>query len=189
MEEHPASSLTPESTFSESLMGVQEHKEAAEAIERISFAVITVSDSRSEAEDESGQLIQGRMQEAGHRLVGYRLLKNEIENIQQEISHLVEARVGCIITTGGTGVGRRDVTIEAVAPLLDKTLDGFGELFRYLSFQEVGSAALMSRAMAGTSRGVLIFCLPGSTKAVALALERLILPELKHLVREILRGS
>jgi molybdenum cofactor biosynthesis protein B len=136
-----------------SLMGVEEHKEAAEAIGQISFAVITVSDSRHEAEDESGKLIRERVQEAGHRLVGYQVLKDDL------------AKVGCIITSGGTGVGRRDVTIEGVAPLLDKSLEGFGEIFRYLSFQEVGSAALMSRAMAGTSRGTLIFCLPGSPKA------------------------
>jgi molybdenum cofactor biosynthesis protein B len=168
-------------------MGVEEHKEAAEAIGQISFAVITVSDSRHEAEDESGKLIRERVQEAGHRLVGYQVLKNDLAAIQQEISLLVEAKVGCIITSGGTGVGRRDVTIEGVAPLLDKSLEGFGEIFRYLSFQEVGSAALMSRAMAGTCRGTLIFCLPGSPKAVKLALERLILPELKHLIRELQR--
>jgi len=168
-------------------MGVEEHKEAAEAIGQISFAVITVSDSRHEAEDESGKFIRERVQEAGHRLVGYQVLKDDLAVIQQEISHLVEAKVGCIITSGGTGVGRRDVTIEGIAPLLDKSLEGFGEIFRYLSFQEVGSAALMSRAMAGTSRGTLIFCLPGSPKAVKLALERLILPELKHLIRELQR--
>ena len=168
-------------------MGVEEHKRAAEAIGQISFAVVTVSDSRNEAEDESGKLIQDLLQEAGHQLVSYRLLKNDLEAIQQEISHLVEAKVACIVTTGGTGLGRRDLTIEGVAPLLDKSLDGFGEIFRYLSFQEVGSSALMSRAMAGTSRGTLIFCLPGSTKAVKLALERLILPELKHLIRELHR--
>lgn len=168
-------------------MGVEEHKEAAQAVGQISFAVITVSDSRHEADDESGKLIRERMQEAGYRLVGYRVLKNDRAAIQQEVNHLVDARVGCIITSGGTGVGRRDVTIEGVAPLLDKSLDGFGEIFRYLSFREVGSAALMSRAMAGTSRGTLIFCLPGSTKAVKLALEHLILPEIKHLIREVHR--
>lgn len=168
-------------------MGVQEHKEAAESIGQISFAVITVSDSRNEAEDESGTLIQKRMQAAGHRLAGYRLLKNEVGAIQKEVNRLIDARVGCIITSGGTGVGRRDVTIEGVAPLFDKSLDGFGEIFRYLSFRAVGSAALMSRAMAGTARGTLIFCLPGSTKAVQLALEQLILPEIKHLIREVHR--
>ncbi|MFQ5657623.1 MAG: molybdenum cofactor biosynthesis protein B [Candidatus Methylomirabilales bacterium] len=168
-------------------MGVEEHKRAAEKIGQISFAVITVSDSRSEAEDESGKYIQNRMREAGHRLVAYRVLKNDLGAIQHEVMQLVEAKVECVVTTGGTGLGRRDVTIEGVLPLLDKSLGGFGEIFRYLSFQEVESAALMSRAMAGTSRGTLIFCLPGSIKAVKLALERLILPELKHLIRELHR--
>ncbi|MFQ5990359.1 MAG: molybdenum cofactor biosynthesis protein B [Candidatus Methylomirabilales bacterium] len=168
-------------------MGVEEHKRAAEKIGQISFAVITVSDSRSEAEDESGKYIQNRMREAGHRLVAYRVLKNDLGAIQHEVMQLVEAKVECVVTTGGTGLGRRDVTIEGVLPLLDKSLGGFGEIFRYLSFQEVESAALMSRAMAGTSRGTLIFCLPGSIKAVKLALERLIVPELKHLIRELHR--
>ncbi|MGH7404717.1 MAG: MogA/MoaB family molybdenum cofactor biosynthesis protein, partial [Candidatus Methylomirabilales bacterium] len=119
--------------------------------------------------------------------VKYRLLKNDLGAIQQEVMDLVEGKVGCIVTTGGTGLGRRDLTIEAVTPLLDKSLGGFGELFRHLSFQEVGAAAFMSRATAGISRQTLIFCLPGSIKAVQLALERLILPELKHLIREVHR--
>lgn len=168
-------------------MGVEEHKRAAEGIGQISFAVITVSDSRDEAGDESGKFIQDRMREAGHRLVSYRLLKNDLGAIQQEVMRLVEAKVGCIVTTGGTGLGRRDVTIEAVTPLLDKSLGGFGEIFRHLSFHEVGTAALMSRATGGTFRETLVFCLPGSTKAVQLALERVILPELKHLIRELRR--
>jgi len=168
-------------------MGVEDHKRAAEHVGPIAFAVITVSDSRSEAEDESGRLIQDRLQLAGHRLSSYRLLRNDVVAIQQEVMRLIEARVGCIVITGGTGLSRRDLTVEAVTPLLDKRLDGFGELFRALSFQEVGSAAVMSRASAGTSRGTLIFCLPGSAKAVTLALEQLILPELKHLIRELTR--
>jgi len=122
-------------------MGVEEHKEAAEAIGQISFAVITVSDSRHEAEDESGKLIRERVQEAGHRLVGYQVLKDDLAAIQREISHLVEAKVGCIITSGGTGVGRRDVTIEGVAPLLDKSLEGFGEIFRYCGIEKLLSTS------------------------------------------------
>lgn len=169
-------------------MGVEEHKQAAEKIGQVSFAVITVSDSREEADDDSGKFIQDRMRKAGHRLINYRLLKNDLGAIQQEVMQLVEARVECIVLTGGTGLGRRDVTIEAVIPLFDKSMGGFGEIFRHLSFQDVGTAAMMSRATAGISRGTLIFCLPGSTKAVQLALERLILPELKHLIRELHRG-
>jgi molybdenum cofactor biosynthesis protein B len=168
-------------------MGVEEHKRDAEGIGPISFAVITVSDSRTEAEDESGKFIQNRMQEAGHRLVSYRLLKNDLEAIHHDVIKLVDAKVGCILTTGGTGLSPRDVTIEAVTPLLDKSLGGFGEFFRHLSYHEVGTAALMSRATAGSVRGTMVFCLPGSSKAVRLALERLILPELKHLIRELHR--
>jgi molybdenum cofactor biosynthesis protein B len=168
-------------------MGVEEHKQAAEGIRQISFAVITVSDSRNEAEDESGKYIRDRMEKDGHRLVRYRVLKNDLGAIQQEVMDLVEGRVACILTTGGTGLGRRDLTVEAVTPLLDKNLGGFGELFRHLSFQELGAAAFMSRAMGGVSRRSLVFCLPGSLAGVQMALERLILPELKHLVREIHR--
>lgn len=168
-------------------MGVEEHKRAAEKIGQVSIAVISVTDSREEADDESGKFIQNRMQEAGHQLVAYRLLKNDLGAIQQELMQLVEMRVGCIVVTGGTGLSRRDVTIEAVTPLLDKSMGGFGEIFRHLSFREVGTAAILSRAIAGISRGTLIFCLPGSTKAVQLALDQLILPELRHLIREVHR--
>jgi molybdopterin adenylyltransferase len=168
-------------------MGVEDHKRAAEQLGTISFAVITVSDSRSEGEDESGKLIRDRLQSAGHRLTSHRLLRNDVLAIQEEVMRLIESRVDCIVITGGTGLGRRDLTVEAVTPLLDKQLSGFGELFRLLSFQDVGSAAVMSRATAGTSRRTLVFCLPGSAKAVTLALDRLILPELKHLIREVHR--
>ena len=168
-------------------MGVEEHKRDAESVGPISFAVITVSDSRAEAEDESGKLIRKRMEEAGHQLVSYRLLKNDLAAIRRDVIELIEAKVECIVTTGGTGLSPRDMTVEAVTPLLDKSVGGFGELFRHLSFQEVGTAALMSRATAGSARGTIVFCLPGSTKAVRLALERLILPELKHLIRELRR--
>lgn len=168
-------------------MGVNDHKRDAEGIGAISFAVITVSDSRTEAEDESGQFIRHRMQEEGHQLVSYALLKNDLASIRQHVIELFKQKVACIIATGGTGLSSRDVTIEAVTPLLDKSLEGFGELFRYVSFHEVGSAALLSRATAGSARGTIIFCLPGSIKAVQLALERLILPELKHVIRELRR--
>lgn len=168
-------------------MGVDQHKRNAAGIGPLSFAVVTVTDSRTEAEDESGKLIQDRMQEAGHQFVSYRLVKNELEVIRQHVLELVDRKVCCIVTTGGTGLSPRDVTVEAVTPLLDKSLGGFGELFRYLSFLEIGAAALMSRATAGSVRGTMVFCLPGSTGAVRLALERLILPELAHVIRELHR--
>lgn len=163
-------------------MGVADHKATAAKVSTVECAVLTISDSRSEAEDESGRLIQEQLKEAGHAVTFYRLLRNDVTAIQAEVMRLLEAGVHCIICTGGTGLSRRDVTIEAVTPLLDKVVDGFGELFRQFSYQEVGSAALMSRALAGTSRATVIIALPGSREAVRLALERLILPELKHLV-------
>lgn len=168
-------------------MGVDEHKRDAAGIGPISCAVITVSDSRTEAEDESGRVIQRCMQEAGHQLVSYCLLKNDLQVIRQHVIELVGRKVGCVIITGGTGLSPRDVTIEAVTPVFEKSLGGFGELFRHLSFHEVGTAALMSRATAGSARGTIIFCLPGSSGAVRMALERLILPELQHVIRELHR--
>lgn len=163
-------------------MGVADHKATAAKESTVQCAVLTISDSRTEADDESGRLIQERLKEAGHAVVCYRLVRNDLSAIQSEVMHLLEADLQCIICTGGTGLSRRDVTIEAVTPLLDKVADGFGELFRHLSHQEVGTAAFLSRALAGTSRGTVIIALPGSREAVRLALERLILPELKHLV-------
>lgn len=163
-------------------MGVGDHQAKAAKVSTVQCAVLTISDSRTEADDESGRLIQEGLKAAGHAVVAYRLLRNDLTTIQSEVMRLLEAGLQCIICTGGTGLSRRDVTIEAITPLLDKVVDGFGELFRHLSHEEVGTAALMSRALAGTSRAAVIIALPGSREAVRLALERLILPELKHLV-------
>ena len=146
-------------------------------------AVITVSDTRTVESDRSGQLIQALLAEAGHRVVDYRIVPDEPDSIRQLCYTLAEAgEADCIILKGGTGIAPRDTTYDAIAALLDKTLPGFGELFRQLSFQEIGSRAMASRAVAGVYRSVLIFSLPGSSKAVTLAMESLILPELPHLV-------
>ena len=163
-------------------MGIADHEEKAARLTTVQCAVLTISDTRTEAEDESGRLIQERLREAGHAVHSYRLVRNDLTAIQAEVMRLLEAGLHCIICTGGTGLSRRDVTIEAITPLLDKIVDGFGELFRHLSYQEVGTAAFLSRALAGTSRATVVIALPGSREAVRLALERLILPELKHLV-------
>lgn len=163
-------------------MGTVDHQEKAARLATVQCAVLTISDTRSEAEDESGRLIQERLKEAGHVVYSYRLIRNDLSAIQAEVMRFLEAGLHCIICTGGTGLGRRDVTIEAITPLLDKVVDGFGELFRHFSYQEVGTSALLSRALAGTSRATVIIALPGSREAVHLAMERLILPELKHLV-------
>lgn len=149
-------------------------------------AVITVSDSRTMEDDRSGQLIQQRLTAAGHQIQVYTLVPDEPVQIQAQIQALKQQPdVDVLIFNGGTGIAPRDTTYDAIAALLEKTLPGFGELFRGLSYQEIGSRAIASRAIAGTIGHQLIFSIPGSTKAVALAMEKLILPELRHLVNQL----
>lgn len=149
-------------------------------------AVITVSDTRSPDTDRSGQVIQQLLQAAQHQVVDYVLLKDEPDQIQTHLKHLVQrSDVEAIILNGGTGIAPRDTTYDAIERLLDKTLPGFGELFRGLSYQEIGSRAMASRAVGGVCQGKLVFSLPGSSNAVRLAMEKLILPELAHLVKQL----
>jgi molybdenum cofactor biosynthesis protein B len=149
-------------------------------------AVITVSDRRSVESDRSGQLIQQKLTEGGHQVVAYALVPDEPTQIQAQIKTLQpRSDVDVLIFNGGTGIAPRDTTYDAIAALLEKTLPGFGELFRGLSYQEIGSRAIASRAIAGVIGNTLIFSVPGSTKAVALAMEQLILPELRHLVTQL----
>ncbi|EJG0204778.1 molybdenum cofactor biosynthesis protein MoaB [Staphylococcus pseudintermedius] len=153
----------------------------------IRCAVLTVSDTRTTETNKGGQSVQTLLQTADFEveIQHYMIVKDELTAIQSTVQQWLTGDVDVIVTTGGTGIAPRDVTIEAVTPLLDKEIEGFGELFRYLSFTEdVGTRALLSRAVAGTAKRTLIFCLPGSTGAVKLALNRLILPELTHLVYE-----
>jgi molybdopterin adenylyltransferase len=152
----------------------------------INCAVITVSDTRVAETDRSGQLLQQHLQKAGHLLVIYQILKDEPQQIQSTLVALCQrSDLEVIILNGGTGIAPRDTTYDAIERLLDKVLPGFGELFRWLSYQEIGSRAIASRAIAGVCRGKLVFSLPGSTNAVELAVERLILPELVHLVGQL----
>lgn len=149
----------------------------------VSCAVVTVSDTRTVESDRSGQIIQALLTEAGHRVADYRIVPDEPDRIADLCQTLARrADVDAIVLTGGTGIAPRDTTYDAVAALLEKTLPGFGELFRQLSFQEIGSRAMASRAVAGVLQSTLVFSLPGSSKAVTLAMEALILPELFHLV-------
>lgn len=166
--------------------GPGEHK--AHAPIGVACFVVTSSDTRDEASDHSGRLIRELLEAQGHRVVGYAIIKDEPAQLR-EVLDLKAPGVGAeaIIINGGTGIGRRDSTYDALAPLLEKRLDGFGELFRVLSFEEIGSAAMMSRAVAGTYRGAIVFAMPGSTAAVRLAMTRLILPELGHAVHEMRR--
>jgi molybdenum cofactor biosynthesis protein B len=148
-------------------------------------AVVTASDSRGEAEDTSGAYLREQAAAAGHPVVFYRVVKDEPEAIRGALVDAHTAGARALLVNGGTGIAARDRTYEAVTGLLEKRLDGFGELFRMLSFSEVGSAAMMSRAVAGVWRGCALFSMPGSTAAVRLAWEKLIAPELPHLVREL----
>ena len=150
----------------------------------VNCAVITVSDTRSFDTDRSGKLIQELLLEAGHRVGYYTIIKDEPAQIEQQLTEL-DPKLKALIFSGGTGIAPRDTTYDALSRRLEKTLPGFGELFRWLSYQEIGSRAIASRAVAGIYRQQLIFSLPGSANAVKLALQKLILPELVHLVKQI----
>ncbi len=147
-------------------------------------AIITVSDTRDETTDKSGQLMRSHLSEAGHTIGHYQIVKDEPEQIAALVTRLTsQDNVQAVLLNGGTGIAARDTTFDAIAPLLEKELPGFGEIFRHLSYAEIGSRAMASRAIAGIRHQTLIFSLPGSTKAVKLALEKLILPELQHLTK------
>jgi len=148
--------------------------------------VITCSDTRTPDTDTSGQLIQRLLKEQGHTVAAYHLVKDEPSKIKAKIkAAVVDKKVQAIIINGGTGISKRDSTFEAVDAMLEKRLVGFGEVFRYLTYQEIGSSAIMSRATAGIIKGRVLFSTPGSENAVRLAMEKLILPELGHLVKEL----
>jgi molybdopterin adenylyltransferase len=150
----------------------------------VNCAVITISDSRNRDNDRSGRLIQELLAEAGHQTVDYRIIPDEPDLIQTTIVDICDGNnpLDALIFNGGTGISPRDNTYEAIAGLLEKTLSGFGEIFRFLSYQEIGSRAIASRAIAGVYNQKMIFALPGSSNGVRLAMEKLILPELVHLV-------
>jgi molybdenum cofactor biosynthesis protein B len=169
--------------------GTITHRREGDALPPLACAVVTVSDSRTEATDESGTLIRRLVEQAGHRVCDHALLANDDVRVRAHVeSLLARAEVDAVFLTGGTGLGSKDRTVEAVRPLFDKELPGFGEIFRMLSFHEqIGAAAILSRAVAGGARGKLVVSMPGSTAAVELALTRIVLPELRHAVRELRR--
>jgi len=161
-------------------MAVPRHHKA-HAPASVACGVITISDSRTPETDDSGRLIRTMLAAAGHTVPVAAIVKDETDAILAAVSRAAET-CDAILTNGGTGLATRDVTIPTLAPLLERTLPGFGELFRSLSYQEIGSAALLSGALAGVFRGRLLVCLPGSPDACRLALEKLILPELGHAI-------
>ena len=163
----------------------EQHRDAAAGM-TADCAVLTVSDTRTEATDEGGRRVVETLEAAGHRVVAREIEPDDPDRIAVRLTSWLEAaEVEVIVTTGGTGVSRRDTTVEVVERLLDKRLDGFGEIFRTLSYREIGAAAMLSRAVAGTVGGVVLFALPGSKAAVRLAMDELIVPELPHLLREL----
>ena len=149
-------------------------------------AVITLSDTRTRDTDKSGRRIQDLLESAGHRVAEYELIPDEPALLHPLLEALLtRGDVDVVLTNGGTGISRRDHTVAIVERMLDQPLPGFGELFRMLSWEQIGSGAMLSRAVGGVARGKLVFAMPGSTAAVELAMTKLVLPELKHLLREL----
>lgn len=162
----------------------EQHRE--QAPESISCAVVTVSDTRTEETDKSGQIIRESLTGAGHRIVEYQIIPDEPDRIGPLLDELATRDdVDCVVFNGGTGISSRDTTFDVVDRMLEKRLDGFGELFRMLSWDEIGAAAQLSRATAGVYRSTMVFLTPGSSNAVRLAMDKLIAPEVAHMVFEI----
>lgn len=158
----------------------------AEAPSSVRCFVLTISDTRLAADDKSGDAIASLLEAAGHSVTGRKIVKDDARAIRDAVSYAAKSGANdAVIATGGTGISPRDVTPDALAPLFERTLDGFGELFRMLSYEQVGSASLMSRATAGVIGRTVVFALPGSENAVRLAMEKLILKEIGHIVREL----
>jgi len=167
-------------------MGAHEHKK--HSIKNINFAVVTISDTRTKQNDHSGIFIQEILKNQGHNILDYDIIKDEKKEITSKAKNLLLIEdIQSIIFTGGTGISSRDITIDAIKPLIKKELPGFGEIFRMLSMDEIGSAAIMSRAICGIAEDKIIFCIPGSKGAVKLAIEQLILKECGHMLWEINR--
>ena len=165
-------------------MSVHEHR--SQALSRVTCFVLTMSDTRTLETETSGRAIAELLSDAGHEVADRQVVKDDPAEVRRVVSeHIDSGKIQAIITTGGTGISRRDSTYEALTELFEKELPGFGELFRMVSFEQIGPAAMLSRATAGVIRGCAVFMLPGSEAAVRLAMTRLVLPELGHVVREL----
>lgn len=168
-------------------MGAEDHRQQAASQGRVPLAVVTVSDTRTPETDVSGRLIRELAEAAGHRIVAHRIVRDEPDQVAAALAELAAGEARLIIFNGGTGISRRDRTYDVISRAIEKPLPGFGELFRMLSYQEVGAAAMLSRATAGVYQGKVLFSTPGSPNAVRLAMEKLILPEIQHLAWELVR--
>ena len=170
-------------------MGADDHRQQA-GRGPVTIAIVTVSDTRTPDTDANRQYIEARMAQLGHVVAAYRLIRDEPDQVAAVLDELsAMPAVQLVLFNGGTGISPRDTTYDVISRRLEKTLPGFGELFRFLSFQEVGAAAMLSRATAGVYRGTFVVSMPGSPNAVQTALERLIIPEINHLAWEIVRRS
>jgi molybdenum cofactor biosynthesis protein B len=169
-------------------VSVEEHKAGGPAPSRIRVNVVTVSDTRTTVTDEGGRLASELCRQAGYYVAGGAILPDDRQRLTDHVGALAQTgQLDAVLVTGGTGISSRDTTIEALGPLFDKHLPGFGELFRALSYAEIGASAMLSRASAGTIGTTVVFMLPGSPAGVKLALEKLIIPELPHLVSQLHR--
>jgi molybdenum cofactor biosynthesis protein B len=161
------------------------HKSKAACLGPIAVAITTVSDSRTADTDPNGAYLRGQLVSSGHTVADYRVIPDDPELLQSTLDEIAASDAQVLLLNGGTGLSKRDNTFDVLDRFLEKQIPGFGELFRFLSFKQIGSAAMLSRATAGTYRGLLVFSTPGSPKAVRLAWEELIEPELQHLVWEL----
>ncbi|MCH7748861.1 MAG: MogA/MoaB family molybdenum cofactor biosynthesis protein [Acidobacteria bacterium] len=167
-------------------MSHREHHAASPA--HVRCYVLTISDTRTEENDTGGRLLRHLLAGEGHDVIGHAIVPDDTATLRAAIEQQLDAaEVQAIITTGGTGISRRDGAYEVVSTLIEKRIDGFGELFRALSFEEIGPAAMLSRVCAGGARGTVLISLPGSENAVRLGMTRLVIPELGHMVREVTR--
>ena len=170
-------------------MSVERHREYA-GHGPVTVALVTVSDTRTPETDDNGIYLREQFTSRGHKVAGYRIVKDEPDQVESALEQMVATPgVQLVLFNGGTGIAPRDTTYDVIARKLEKVMPGFGEIFRMLSFQQVGAAAMLSRATAGTYKGKLVFSTPGSPNAVRLAFEQLILPELNHLAWEIARNA
>ncbi len=164
----------------------EEHR--AEGPDSVGCAVLTVSDTRTEETDTSGKLIADMLADCGHRVASRGIVRDEAEEIRAALEAVCgDPEVQVVITNGGTGITQRDTTYDVVLSMIEKEMPGFGELFRFVSYQEIGPAAILTRATAGSCRGTIIMTLPGSGNACLTGMEKIILPEISHMVREVLK--